>query len=89
MLQATRERTDRDKASFRSVTAAKEYPASLRGVMTPTSGSQSQSPNASSIWPTPPMGLNTWNSYHAALSERLIRQTIDDFESMGLAKLGY
>lgn len=46
-------------------------------------------PNASALWPSPPLGLNTWNSFHASLSERLIRQIADEFVSMGLKDLGY
>ena len=38
---------------------------------------------------TPPMGTNTWNSYHCSVSETLIRGLADAFVSLGLDAVGY
>ena len=38
---------------------------------------------------TPPMGFNTWNSYHCNVDENIIRRVADAFVATGLAQLGY
>ena len=37
----------------------------------------------------PQMGWNSWNKFHCAISEDLIKATADQVVELGLAKLGY
>ena len=39
--------------------------------------------------PPPPLGLNTWNAFHANVDESLVLAVADAFVSLGLKQLGY
>ena len=38
---------------------------------------------------TPPMGWNSWNHYHGAVSAKVLRATADIFKAKGYADAGY
>ncbi|MDD4278830.1 MAG: NPCBM/NEW2 domain-containing protein [Candidatus Sumerlaeales bacterium] len=38
---------------------------------------------------TPPMGWNSWNCFHWAINDKLVREMADCFETLGLAAHGY
>ena len=37
----------------------------------------------------PPMGWNTWNTFGSRISDRLIRESTDAFDRLGLREAGY
>jgi len=39
--------------------------------------------------PPPPMGMNTWNAFHANVDENLVAAVADAFVTLGLKQLGY
>ena len=38
---------------------------------------------------TPPMGWNSWNTFQANISEKLVMQTVDSMIQSGMAAAGY
>ena len=46
-------------------------------------------PAVDGVAATPPMGFNTWNSYHCNVDENILRRVADAFVSTGLASAGY
>ncbi|GAA0576714.1 alpha-galactosidase [Kribbella sandramycini] len=59
----------------------------LSAILVPTASARpAAKPN---LAPTPPMGWNSWNTFHCDINENLIKQTADAMVSSGMAAAGY